>query len=110
MVQAPLGVTSKPLTCRAPFAPQPSWGWEAFFFSGHVCSFLWARKHTPLFTSFGFCNRFIEVCFTYQEKLPLRVYNVVIFSNFTKWHSRFHKWVCEHFHPLVRILVLIYCS
>lgn len=51
MVQALLGITSKPLTRRASLAPQPSWGWEAFSssFSSQGTSALSSRPgSTPL--------------------------------------------------------------
>lgn len=113
---APLGLTSKPLGALGPACPSASlelaghgWAKRLFFFRGEVCSFLWTGKHITSFTSFCFCNRFIEVYFTHQKQLPLLVHNALIFSDFAEWHSHFHKWVSEHFHPLVRTLVLVYC-
>lgn len=117
MVQAPLGLTSKSLSAPGPSCPSASlelardrWAERLFFFRGEVCSFLWTRKHITSFPSFCSCNKCIEVYCTYHKKLPLQVDNGVSFSNFTEWHSCFHKWVSEHFHCLVRTLVLMYCS
>ena len=55
---------------------------------------------------FVFGNSFTEVYFTYHKIHLFNVYNLTIFSNFTKWCNHHGKSVLEHIHPPIRVLSL----